>query len=93
MLHEEDDLDERELYLHDYPSLGDGSTIILMHSPTWKIHVEYPQGKSFTLQISDPEVCTFPSMLILIGVSSAKKVSGQSTYNYTDTWVLVFITT
>jgi len=77
LLHEEDELDERELYLNDYPSLGDGSTIILMHSPTWKIHVEYPQGKSFTLQISDPEVCTFPSMLILIGVSSAKKYLGN----------------
>ena len=54
----------RELYLHDYPGLGDGSTIILMHRPTWKLHVGYPQGKSFTLQVSNPEVCTFPSVLL-----------------------------
>jgi len=71
VLHEEE-LDGRELYLHDYPSLGDGSTIILMHLPTWKIHVEYPQGKSLTLQISNQEVCAFPPVLIIIGVASAK---------------------
>ena len=47
----------RELHLHDYPGLGDGSTIILMHQPTWKLYVEYPQGKSFALQVSNPEVC------------------------------------
>ena len=34
----------------------------LMHRPTWKLHVEYPQGKSFALQVSNPEVCTFPSV-------------------------------
>jgi len=61
VLHEEE-LDGRELYLHDYPSLSDGSTIILMHLPMWKLHVDYPQGKGFTLQVSNPEVSTFPSV-------------------------------
>jgi len=60
----EEEPDGKELYLYNYPGLGDGSTIILMHRPTWKLHVEYSQGKSFTLQVSNPEVCTFPSLLL-----------------------------
>jgi len=60
----EEEPDGKELYLYNYPGLGDGSTIILMHRPTWKLHVEYSQGKSFTLQVSNPEVSTFPSVLL-----------------------------
>ena len=41
----------------------------LMHRPTWKLHVEYPQGKSFALQVSNPEVCTFPSLLLQVNNS------------------------
>ena len=77
LLHDEDELDGRELYLHDYPSVDDDSTIVLMHLPTWKIHVEYPQGKSFTLQISNPEVMSEYISIIVINCIREASASGN----------------